>query len=308
MNSYKSIDILRTYVTGQAKLGYTCFEPGPQSTDVMLATFPKSGSTWISYLLYQLSSGGDEAFPDIKDVVIDITPGHWDPGVNPFEIPQTFKPRTYKTHGSWRLAPRGCRTIYVSRNPTDVFWSLYNFIHDLFGLEEMVEIDDFYQQYFVERFGSGHDIGNIWDHLLGWCPQRTREDVLWLHYEDLREDFSACIFRIAEFMGVGTDSDLLQLVEERATIEHTRSLAEKLNPSQDNRTGVVTLKFGHEMESYARGMKFGKIRKGKVGDGNKELPEHILQKLEQEWRQRVTPVLGYKDYGEMRQACSLLNS
>jgi len=30
---------------------------------------------------------------------------------------------------------------------------------------------------------------------------------------------------------------------ERVTIKHTRTLAEKLNPSQSNRTGVLTLKF-----------------------------------------------------------------
>jgi len=241
-------------------------------------------------------------------VVIDITPGHWDPQINPFDIKQEFTPKTFKTHGSWDLVPKGGRYIYVVRNPADVLWSLYHFIHDLFGLEEMVEIDEFYRQYFVERFGSGHDIGNIWDHILGWYPRRTDENVLWVHYEDLHADFSTCICRIARFMGIEINNDLIELVRKRATVQHVRGLARQLNPSQRNRTGMVTLQFGPEMETYARRLRFGKIRRGKVGDGSRELPERIQIKLREEWQRRVTPSLGYRDYNEMHQECSLLTT
>lgn len=308
MNKYAPIDVLRTYVTGQARLGYASFDPGPRPEDVILATFPKSGSTWMSYVIYQLSSTGDEGFSDIKDVVVDITPGHWDPGSNPFEMQQQFEPRTFKTHGSWELAPKGGRYIYISRNPSDIFWSLYNFIHDLFGMEEKVPVEDFYQQYFVDRFGTDHDIGNVWNHILSWHPHRQDDNVLWLHYEDLREDFPTCVSRIAAHMGVELTDDLRQLVLERSTIDHTRAMSGKLNPSQVNHTGKVTLTFGREMEAYAQGMKFGKVRRGQVGDGEKELPEAIRDDLLVQWQQRITPVLGYRDYADMRRECSLLRS
>lgn len=308
MNNCEPIDVLQTYVAGQARLGYASFDPGPLDTDVILATFPKSGSTWMSYVLYQLTSGGDEGFSDIKDVVFDITPGHWDPDTNPFEMAQKFEPRTFKTHGSWRHAPKGGRYIYISRNPSDIFWSLYNFIHDLFGMEERVEVEEFYQQYFVDRFGTDHDIGNVWNHILDWLPHRNDDNVLWLHYEDLRENFPVCVSKIAAFMDVELTDDLQHLVLERATMDHARSMADKLNPSQMNHTGKVTLKFGREMEAYAQGMKFGKIRRGKVGDGEKELPQAIKEKLAADWQQRITSVLGYDDYAAMRRECSLLRS
>jgi len=301
------LSIIRAYVEGQARLGYATFNPGPGATDVILVTYPKSGSTWISYLLHQIRSSGDAEFNDIKDEVIDITPGHWNPAENPFLIQQRFAPRTFKTHGRYALCPKGGKYIYVARNPKDSLWSLYHFIHDLFGIEQPVPVATFYREYYVERFGSGHDIDNVWNHFLSWHPHRQDENLLWLHYEDLLEDRPACLRAIARFMGSELDESQLQLVLERSNIDTMRSLAGKLNPSQSNRVGELTLTFDPRMQSYASRMRFGKLRKGVSGDGEQSLPAGIVRELEDEWRSRITPQLGYKDYESMRRACSLLN-
>jgi len=306
MDKNRNMKIMKAYVVGQANLGYAEFKPGPSPPDVILATFPKSGSTWTSYLFHQLRSRGDEEFSDIKNEVVDITPGHWDPAVNPFLIKQWHFPRMFKTHGNYKLCPKGGKYIYIARNPKDTLYSLYHFIHDLFGITENVPIEDFYIHYYVDRFGTGHDIGNVWDHFLGWYPHRTDENVLWLHYEDLLEDLPKCVKVIARFIGVELDDSLLQLVLERSSISHTRQISPQLNPSQANRVGKVTLSFGPEMTNYARNLKFGKIRRGVAGDGQKNLPKKILDELNNEWRQRITSCIGYENYDEMRQACSLL--
>jgi hypothetical protein len=95
MENNRNMEILQAYVQGQASLDYAEWESGPRSSDVILAAFPKSGSTWTSYLLHQLRSKGDQEFRDIKDEVVDITPGHWDPKINPFLIEQRYFPRTF---------------------------------------------------------------------------------------------------------------------------------------------------------------------------------------------------------------------
>jgi hypothetical protein len=305
-HKYHAMEIMKAYVVGQAKLGYVEFNPGPNASDVILATFPKSGSTWTSYLLHQLRSGGDEEFGDIKDEVIDITPGHWDPKIQPFSIEQRFFPRTFKTHGSYRLCPKGARYIYIARDPKDTLWSLYNFIHDLFGIEEPAPIDEFYKNYYVERFGTDHDIGNVWGHFLGWHPHRSDENVLWLHYEDLMADKPKCIAAMARFMGLEPDDNLLRLVLDRSSIEHVRRISTQINPSPDNRVGRIVSTFGPKTTSYARSMKFGKMRRGVVGDGQEYLSQSLLDELAKEWRQRITPVLGYRNYDEMRSDCSFL--
>jgi hypothetical protein len=302
------MEVFKAYVDGQARLGYAKFNPGPQPTDVILATFPKSGSTWTSYLLHQLRSGGDDDFDDIKNEVIDITPGHWDPSVNPFLAEGKWFPRTFKTHGSYDLCPKGGRYIYIARNPADTLWSLYHFIHDLFAIDEPAAIEEFYRDYYVERFGTDHDIGNPWDHFLGWLPHRNKDNVLWLHYEDLLEDRTKCIREIANFMGIALDEARLDIVLQHSAMEHMRTIAAKINPSSDNHTGKIVQRFGPLTQTYASDMKFGKMRRGATGDGKKNLPEGIRQSLAAEWDRRITPALGYGNYEEMRADCSLLRA
>lgn len=305
-NDYHAMAILKAYVVGQAKLGYARFKTEPRSDDVFLVTFPKSGSTWTSYLLHQIRSRGNDDFIDIKNEVIDITPGHWDPQVDPFLIEQNFSPRTFKTHGSYDLCPRGGKYIYLARDPKDTLFSLYCFIHDLFGIEDRMSIESFFQHYYVERFGTDHDIGNAWNHFLQWHPHKDDSNMLWLHYEDLLEDRDSCIRAIADFMEVELSEASLDLVLAHSSMQHMRTIAPKINPSQNNRTGELTLKFGPEMRDYAKAMKFGKMRRGAVGDGHKDLPAAILEALDEEWRKRITPVLGYTDYAQMRASSSLL--
>jgi hypothetical protein len=300
-----NLAVLKTYVVGQASLGYTTFASGPKPSDIILVTYPKSGSTWTSYLLHQLRSDGDEKFDDIKNEVIDITPGHWDPKENPFTIEQRFSPRTFKTHGRHTLAPKGGKFIYIARNPKDVFLSLYHFLHDLFDFEEKIDMSEFYRHYFVERFGTDHDISNIWQHILSWHPHRCDENFLWLHYEDLLEDRRECLQAIAQFMDLKLSDDQIELVLNHSTMDYTRKLSNQLNPSQSNKVGQVTLTFGEDMKRYARNLQFGKMRNGISGEGNTALPKPILEQLHQEWQKRITPILGYKNYGEMRSTCSL---
>jgi len=300
----ESLKVMEAYVAGQARLGYAEFSPGPRPSDVILVGFPKSGTTWTCYLLHQLRSGGDQAFTDIKNEVVDITPGHWDPARNPFTSEQRFHPRTFKTHGSSKLCPKGAKYIYLARDPKDSFYSLYCFIHDLFSLEERVPLDEFFRHYYVERFGTGHDIGNVWTHFADW--HRYRDRMLWLHYEDLLEDLPRCLKGIAEFMEVDLDEDLLRLVLERSSIDAMRQIASKLNPSPDNYVGETVRKFGSDTQQYAHRLTHGKMRRGVAGDGNRNLPEEIVRALDAEWSRRITPVLGYRDYNEMRENCSFL--
>ena len=308
MSKYPPMDVLRAYVTGQAELGYTVFDPGPDRSDVILATFPKSGSTWASYMLQQIRSGSSDSFRDIKDEVIDITPGHWDPAINPFQIEQYYSPRTFKTHGSYRHCPKSARYIYIARNPKDSFWSLYHFLHDLFALEEWMPIEDFFTGYYVERFGTEHDIGNVWNHFIGWFPYRNDENVLWLHYEDMVADKAGCIDAMAGFMGLELSSEALKAVLDHSDMSHMRTIASRINPSPENRVGKIVKGFGPELEGYASKMNFGKMRKGIAGDGQDNLPEKIQAELDGEWTKRITPALGYKSYDEMRADCSVLSA
>ena len=51
-----------------------------------------------------------------------------------------------------------------------------------------------------------------------WYPHRKKENVLWIHYEDLKADLRKSIEMMSEFLGVGVgDQELLDLVERQVT-------------------------------------------------------------------------------------------
>ena len=52
--------------------------------------------------------------------------------------------------------------------------------------------------------------------VVSWFPHRGDDNVLWLHYEDLKEDLTGCIHLMAKFLDLGAnDPTLLKLVEQQ---------------------------------------------------------------------------------------------
>ena len=53
---------------------------------------------------------------------------------------------------------------------------------------------------------------------VSWFPHRKDKNVLWLHYEDMKEDLTYCVRLIAKFLDIGADNPkLLKLVEQQVT-------------------------------------------------------------------------------------------
>lgn len=290
---------LRDYVIGQARLGYKTYECDP--SDVFLVAYSKSGSTWSAYNLFQLKSNGRILDDNLKKEVIDITPGHWVPTVNPFEIPQRFSPRTYKYHGMYDWVPKGGKYIYIARNPVDVLYSFYVFLHHLFGFcpdsEEAAPLEWFYEEFFVKRFNTGHNIGNPWQHFLSWYPQTKNDNVLWIHYEELISNPRLCLDQMRKFMGIEMTDEVFDGVVQRSSMSFCKSLPKEFYADDTEDYLKLGKSFSENTRCY--GATFNIARKGVAGDGARNLPLEIRQDMEEKWKTLITPVLGYKNYEEM---------
>src|SRR5262249_53515567 len=111
-------------------------------SDLYLVEFPKSGITWLSFLVANvnllLSGRGDQeaTFFNIHDLVPDIHVGRQ---LGP---PATLKPgyRIIKSHNSFN--PLYYKVVYLARDPRHVMPSYHAFLRELghrdWSLEEMV--------------------------------------------------------------------------------------------------------------------------------------------------------------------------
>ena len=176
----------------------------PRRSDVLITTAPKAGTTWMQQILHQLRSGGDDRFVSIDDVVPWLerpVPGQdWRQRLQAFEaLPD---PRVFKTHCTAEQTP-GIGTVKIilsSRDPRDCCVSMYHHIMNMTDAareQAGVRVPRSFDQHVGQWLGFGAWYRNI----RSWWPYRDHPNVLWLRYQDMKQDLSACMDRIVDFLG-----------------------------------------------------------------------------------------------------------
>ncbi|NXO71935.1 ST2B1 Sulfotransferase, partial [Phainopepla nitens] len=232
----------------QESLGFAAaftFRP----TDVLIATYPKSGTTWMQEILTLLYSLGD-ARP--AKTIPNWERAPWLEQIYCREaLRDTETPRLLTTHlPAHVLAPAlqrsKAKVIYVARNPKDVAVSFYHFHHLAKFLPDPSSFDAFLTQ-FLEGTGrdwgslggSGHSAsgppitphlppvhyGSWFDHVKGWLGQRHLLDILYVTYEELHQDLRGTAQRLSTFLGCPLAPGTLAALEQHCSFSAMRDNA-----------------------------------------------------------------------------------
>ena len=97
----------------------------PKQSDVVVATYSKTGTTVLQMLVEMLRSQGDTDFEEITEVQpwLDFC---FDIGIDP-SAPQRNEPRVFKSHQRPAALNRGIRIASIVRDPTAVVRSYFAF-------------------------------------------------------------------------------------------------------------------------------------------------------------------------------------
>jgi hypothetical protein len=206
---------------------------------VWLASYPKSGNTWVRFLLYNALFGEPSASIDVSRRIPDIH------RPLPFDQPSDGR-LMVKTHFAFSdKHPKAAmteRAIVVTRHPRDVALSALNY-RRLAGLTPGVVGDAAYIESFLRdggdsewaRQGFGTWAGNA----RSWLDAAARFPVLRVRYEDLHADAAAQLARMLEFLGVALPGERIAAAAERASFTRMREIEdrEKADPGRtDERT------------------------------------------------------------------------
>ena len=286
----KRTEVLRSTLILEAP---SRFKPNPD--DVIVAMPPKNGTTWMLHICHQIRMQGRE--PDFEDQ-LDIV--GWIEGEKLLDITdistwkQPAKPRIFITHLQYPLVPVGGRRIHCFRDPKDSILSDYYFQDMLISLRGRVSLSVF------ARFSLEEMLERRLNNLLLWWEHRHDNDVLLIFFDDLKEDHAGCVRRIAKFINVDCNEDVI------ARVVHTTSHAEMSRHeskfSVHKLARVVAEKIGEIPPP--EGAIVGRVRKGggKSGEGKQKLPVEVQQRIDQTWQEIVTAKLGFQDLDEMREA------
>lgn len=259
-----------------------------QGGDVVIATYPKCGTTWVQQIVHGLRTGGSMDFEEISLVVPWIETA----GLLGIDLgaPQVATPRAFKSHLRWDALPRGGRNIFITRDPGDTLVSFFHFQQGMFFEGDAIGIEDFA----FEIFLAGARMGRYWDHLASWWQVRDRDDVLFLCFEDMKDDLRPVVARIAEFCGIEADDDLVDRATRQATFEFMSAHSSQFDDHPT--TGALMKLLGFPPANTS------KIRAGRVGDRDRELSPRVRAALDEAWHEDIAGPLGLSSYAELRAA------
>ena len=189
---------------------------------------------------------------------------------------------------SYTSVPKGARYVVPLRDPKDAFVSMYRFMEGWFLEPGAVPIEEFFEGWIKGRGAEGE---GYFDHLLSWWAVRDEPNVMLLSYRKVVADRAAHIRRLADFAGIPLDDELLELTLERTSrswmLAHKHRFDDALMREKSETKGGLPPR--------------QRQRQGADSDGSHsdELSPAIAERIDQEWAERITCVLGYANFAEL---------
>lgn len=213
--------------------------------DIIIATYAKSGTTWMQQMVAQLLYNGD---PDLA--VAEMSP--WlDLRVPPKEVKlplvESLTHRRFlKTHlplDALVFSPQA-KYIYIGRDGRDVLWSMYNHHananqtwYDALNLtpgrvgppieRPPADIRQYWRDW-MER--DGHPFWPFWENIRTWWQTRKLPNVLFVHFNDLKRDMPGEMRRIAGFLDIPIDERRWPAIQEYCSFDWMKKNAGKSVP------------------------------------------------------------------------------
>ena len=161
------------------------------SDDVFLVSYPKSGNTWMRFLVGNYLTGCDLDFSNVDLTIPDI---HF----NPQRCADIkVKPRFVKSHESYTAAYP--KVVYIVRDGRDVAVSYYYYMQKKRRITSTTSFSDFLQKF--AKNGAG-GFGNWSDHVKSWTRKADRNNILLIKYEDILLDAAKQLNKVMEFANI----------------------------------------------------------------------------------------------------------
>ncbi|XP_066499516.1 cytosolic sulfotransferase 3-like [Hoplias malabaricus] len=246
--------------------------------DILINTYPKAGTTWVSYILDLLYFGNTaperQASLPIYERIPFLEAAY--PGM-PSGVDRTngltTTPRLIKCHLPVQLVPKSfweqnCKIVYVARNAKDSAVSYYHFSRMNFIAPEPGDWNTY-----LQKFMNGKLVFGPWyDHVHGfWEKKQIYSNIHYMFYEDMIEDIGREVEHLCSFLGLSPP------IEERERIIKSAHFNAMKQNNMTNYSTMPTMDF--KISPF--------LRKGKVGDWkthftvaqNEMFDKHYKQKM-----------------------------
>ncbi|XVF42641.1 hypothetical protein PTKIN_Ptkin01aG0380800 [Pterospermum kingtungense] len=248
-------------------------------SDIIVASSPKCGTTWLKALTFSVVNRNQ--FANEENPLLNLGPHqlvrffeydlYFNNPTPDLENSSLYKPRLFSTHIPYDSLPpsikdSNSKIVYICRNPMDMFISLLFFINKLRAdKEELLSLDEAF-----DLFCRGiYPHGPFFDHVLGYwkASQENPNKILFLQYEDLKEDTIFNVKKLAMFLGFAFSEE----EEKQGVVEEIAKACSfgNLKELDVNKNGVHISGIPHNTL----------FRKAEVGDWINYLTPAMIQRL-----------------------------
>lgn len=186
-----------------------------------IASYPRSGNTWMRMMLHDVLFGPAESSEAMNRMI---------PGIHRMPELPVWRGGTVLAKTHFLFTPNhpylnytaGC--VYLIRNPRDVAISAIRY-SQLFDASN--EDREAFIRAYIERGGIEQWLKNgfgTWgQHADSWIAPPNLPRVV-VRYEDLRADPAAELTRVCDFLGANTDAERIEAAVQRNTLERLREM------------------------------------------------------------------------------------
>jgi len=219
-----------------------------RNDDIVVASWAKSGTTWVQQIVGQLIFNGAEAVP-----VERISPWYECILVPHVNIKKSIKAQTHrrflKTHlplDALTFSPKA-KYLYCGRDGRDVAWSLHhhhsNFTAQFYDqvnanlvseaelsqrfLPATADVVGYFREWLA---GDGYPFWPFWGHIRSWWNARHLPNLMFLHFAELKRDMPEQIRRIARFLDIPIDERRWPAIVEHCTFDYMKQNAQHVAP------------------------------------------------------------------------------
>jgi len=229
---------------------------GLNGKDVFVASYPRSGSTWLRFLLFEALTRRDAGFDDVNRYIPDV-------GMHRDAVPLLPSGgRLIKTHEAYRSDY--ARAIYIVRDVRDV--ALSEYAYEKAQGWVTCSLDEFLES-FVRGKVNGY--GSWQTHARSWLDSSLarRGDLLVVRYGDLKREPETNLSQIAGFLGVGLGDETIRAAIRNNSFQNMRKKEEE----------APQIGYDPRTRSIAEDKRF--VRSGKVGGWVERLTSNQLALL-----------------------------
>ncbi|KAI9530522.1 Cytosolic sulfotransferase 1 [Dissostichus eleginoides] len=251
--------------------------------DIVIVSYPKSGTTWVCYLVELLFFGKTcperlasiplhERVPFLEISRTSPTPEYVQKGTDLLDQ-LTTTPRLIKTHLPVQFLPKSfweqnSTIVYVARNAKDTAVSYYHFCRMNYCMPEPADWSTFLQNYMEGKVSYG----SWYDHVSGWWEKKQSYSKLaYMFYEDLSEDTGREMDQLCSFLGLSLSAEEKENVLTRVKFDNMKT---------NKMTNFSTI---HHMDQTVSPF----MRKGKVGDWKNLFTVSQDEKFDEDYKQKM---------------------